>query len=143
MAIVGLTKPEGGTGKGQKAPESTGKHQNRPKNSTNDTKSAPNHLSSGAKAWWNEIDDLYRLETHHLTLLTLACESYDRGQQARRYLRKHGLTFQDRFDQPKVRPEVGIERDSRVAFARLVESLGLDLEAAPAKTGRPSGIGRR
>ena len=60
----------------------------------------------------------FELEEHHLKLLTAACESWDRCQQARRRLKKHGLTYADRFGQPRARPEVGIERDNRIAFAR-------------------------
>lgn len=39
-----------------------------------------------------------------------------------------GLTYEDRFKQPRVRPEVAIERDGRIAFARLVRELRLDVD---------------
>lgn len=67
----------------------------------------------------------YRLEPHHVRLLTLAAEAWDRKQQARRALVKHGTTYTDRFGQPRARPEIAIERDSCLAFARLVRELGL------------------
>lgn len=73
----------------------------------------------------------YELEPQHLRLLRLACEAWDRAEQARKVLRRRGLTYRDRFDQPRARPEVAIERDSRMAFARLLRELDLDGEPHP------------
>jgi phage terminase small subunit len=70
----------------------------------------------------------YVLESHHVRLLVLACETWDRGQDARQALAEHGTTYVDRFGQPRARPEVAIERDARIAFARLVRELALDVE---------------
>jgi phage terminase small subunit len=81
------------------------------------------------------------LEPHHVRLLTLACEAWDRCQQARELLATEGLTFEDRFGQPRARPEVSIERDSRIGFARLVRELALDGEGPP-EAPRPPGIRR-
>jgi phage terminase small subunit len=66
------------------------------------------------------------LDEHHVRLLTLACEAWDRCQQARESLDVEGLVFEDRFGAPHARPEIAIERDSRLAFARLVRELDLD-----------------
>jgi phage terminase small subunit len=68
----------------------------------------------------------FELDEHHLRLLTLACEAWDRAVQSRELIARHGLTYQDRFGCPKARPEVAIERDSRIAFARLLREIGLD-----------------
>ena len=86
---------------------------------------APAHLAAETRTWWAAVVAAYRLEQHHLRLLRLACETWDRGQQARRKLDKDGLTFQDRHGQPKARPEVAVERDSRIAFARLMRTICL------------------
>lgn len=75
--------------------------------------------------------DSYALEEHHERLLTLACEAWDRAEQAREALLEHGLTYVDRFDCPRPRPEVAIERDSRIGFARLVRELDLDGDPLP------------
>jgi P27 family predicted phage terminase small subunit len=88
---------------------------------------APDHLSEQTATWWRQVIDEYTLEPHHIRLLTLAAEAWDRGQQARQALLEHGVTYLDRFQQPKSRPEVAIERDSRIAFARLIRELGLDV----------------
>jgi phage terminase small subunit len=89
---------------------------------------APAHLKPPTADWWRRVMTDWTLEEHHVRLLTLAAESWDRGQQAREALATNGLTFLDRFKQPHARPEIAIERDSRIAFARLVRELGLDVE---------------
>lgn len=101
----------------------------------------PRHLRPATKEWWSAVVENYELEDHHLRLLTLAAEAFDRGQEARAVLAAEGLTFTDaRFKTPKVRPEVSIERDSRLAFARLLRELRLD---EPAPDARPPRGGPR
>ena len=100
---------------------------------------APQHLRPPTRKWWRSVANDYVLEAHHLRLLTLAAESWDRCCQAREGLAKDGLTFNDRFACPHVRPEVAIERDSRLAFARLLRELDLDIEP-PAGPHRPPGL---
>lgn len=104
---------------------------------------APAHLSAPSRAWWASVTADYALEPHHIRLLTLCAESWDRCEQARLVLAADGLTFTDRFGQPRSRPEVAIERDARVGFARLLRELALDVE--PPKDTRSPGItgGRR
>ena len=97
---------------------------------------APKHLCPATRAWFDRVVTDYTLEPHHVRLLTLAGESWDRCNQAREALEKHGLTFDDRFGAPHARPEVAIERDSRLAFARLVRELDLDVDA-PSESSRP------
>ena len=89
---------------------------------------APPHLRESTREWFVSVLADYALEPHHVRLLTLAAESWDRGQQAREILASDGLTYVDRFGSPKARPEVAIERDSRTAFARLIRELALDVE---------------
>jgi hypothetical protein len=81
----------------------------------------------------------YALEEHHVRLLTLASESWDRAEQAREVLDRDGLTYVDRFGAPRSRPEIAIERDSRVAFARLIRELDLDTNS-PAESSRPPAL---
>ncbi|MBI68520.1 MAG: hypothetical protein CMJ38_00555 [Phycisphaerae bacterium] len=90
-------------------------------------KKAPIHLQEDTAKWWEQVAKDYELEAHHLRLLTLAAEAWDRCQQARGAIEKHGLTFNDRFEQPRPRPEVSVERDNRIAFARLLRELALDV----------------
>ncbi len=100
----------------------------------------PEHLARDTKKWWRSVTESYELEPHHVRLLTLACESWDRAQQAREAL-NGDLTFVDRFGQPRARPEVAIERDNRLAFARLLRELDLDV-SAPASAARPPQLRR-
>jgi phage terminase small subunit len=87
----------------------------------------PKHLRVATKKWWLSVVTEYFLEEHHVKILTLAAETWDRAQQAREALAASGLTYEDRFGCPRSRPEVAIERDSRIAFARLVRELNLDI----------------
>ncbi|CAN7769705.1 P27 family phage terminase small subunit [Mesorhizobium sp. LjNodule214] len=100
---------------------------------------APSHLSAASRKWWDEIVREYQLESHHLRLLQAACESWERMQQARSAIAKHGLTFVDAQGCPKARPEVAMERDAKVGFARLIRELDLDFEA-PAESPRSPAI---
>lgn len=100
---------------------------------------APKHLRPPTRAWFDQVLTDYALEPHHVRLLTLAAEAWDRCQQAREGLQEHGLTFDDRFGAPHARPEVAIERDARLAFARLVRELDLDVDA-PAESTRPPAL---
>ena len=99
----------------------------------------PDHLQPETGAWWLQVMSEFELEAHHERLLTLACQAWDRGELARQVLQSDGLTFRDRFDQPKARPEVGIQRDSVIAFARLIRELDLDV-GQPAERSRPPAL---
>ena len=87
----------------------------------------PPHLSRETAAWWIEVLAEYDFEGHHIKLLQKACEAWDRSETARKAILKFGLTFDDRFGSPHARPEIAIERDSRLAFARLVREIGMDV----------------
>ena len=101
---------------------------------------APAHLREGTRKWWRQVSSTYMLEPHHYRLLTLLCEAWDRCQEAREALAEHGsLTFLDRFGSPHTRPEVGIERDNKIIFSRLLRELDLDT-SPPAGPHRPPGL---
>jgi phage terminase small subunit len=99
----------------------------------------PAHLRPATARWWCSVVTDYELEPHHVRLLSLAGEAWDRGQQAREVIAKEGLTYLDFRKQPKARPEISIERDSRLSFARLVRELGLDV--ADPDQARPPRVG--
>src|SRR5688572_20882539 len=83
--------------------------------------------------------EAFALEEHHVRLLTLCGEAWDSHEQAREALAEHGSIYTDRFGAPRARPEVAIERDTRLAVARLLRELDLDVEA-PSIAARPPAL---
>jgi P27 family predicted phage terminase small subunit len=93
----------------------------------------PKFLKAESRAWWLSIVQTYELEDHHIRLLTLAAGAWDRAEQARLALLKKGITYDDHNGNPRQRPEIMIERDARILFARLVKQLGLDDAEVPSR----------
>ena len=105
---------------------------------TADNPRAPSHLRPETRRWFEHVTDEFALEQHHVRLLTLAGEAWDRCTQAREAIEKNGLTVEDRFGFPRPRPEIAVERDSRLAFCRIVRELDLDTEVTPDSTRPPA-----
>lgn len=78
-----------------------------------------------ARRLWRSTVTSYATEDHHLTLLEQACVCVDRLVQARRAIEQHGLLVKDRFGALRPNPAVAIERDCRIALARLLRELAL------------------
>jgi len=99
----------------------------------------PKHLKPATRRWWSWANATFALEPHHLRLLTLAGEFWDRGEAARELIATEGLTFTDRFNCPREHPAVKIARDSGIAFARVIRELRLDAGdvGEPGENGRP------
>jgi len=96
----------------------------------------PTHLRTTTKKWYKQIIQEYELESHHLSILTMVAEVWDRIQEAKEVIEKEGAYYEDRFGQPKAHPALAEERNNRVVFARLIRELALDIEQ-PRETGRP------
>ena len=97
---------------------------------------APSHLRTDTRKWFTGILENYELESHHVKLLTLAAECWDRIVQAREQIKVDGLFLRDRYGSMKAHPGVKVEIDNKIAFARLVRELGFDLESR-GDTNRP------
>jgi phage terminase small subunit len=95
---------------------------------------APGHLRPDTLEWLRGVDRDFRLEEHHRRLLLLAAESFDRASEARETLAREGSYYDDRFGQPRAHPALAVERDCRIAFARLVRELGLEEEPRSSAT---------
>jgi len=99
----------------------------------------PRHLNAEAAAWWSEVAGAYALEPHHIKLLTLAAEAWDRYCGSRDRLADEGVTVEGREGGMRPHPCVAIERDARSAFAAIVKQLGLDEIGEPNRgPGRPT-----
>src|SRR6266481_5438642 len=94
---------------------------------TKSTSIAPKHLRKESAAFFVNVMTDYALDDHHVILLTKACESLDRIEEAREIIKKESLMYKDRFGSPRANPAVAIERDNKTAVARLFRELGLDL----------------
>ncbi len=92
---------------------------------------APTHLRKPTQAWWEGVNAEYALEPHHLKLLTLAADSWDRAMTARETLAEHGLFYNDRFGAPRKHPAVSVSEAATIAFARLCRELDLSEDSAP------------
>jgi P27 family predicted phage terminase small subunit len=101
---------------------------------------APSHLSPSARQWWETTVQDYVLQEHHLRLLQLACEAWDEAQKARAQLEREGLTVPGREGGVRPHPCVAIERDARLAVARLVRELDLDTEPPVSERNGPPAI---
>jgi phage terminase small subunit len=101
---------------------------------------SPAHLQPATRRWWETVNEQWQLEDHHRRLLTLAAEAWDRATEARRAIAEHGLTYEDRFGAPRSRPEIAVERDSRLAFARMLRELDLDQAGDPDRPPRIKGV---
>ena len=73
-----------------------------------------------------------------VAILRLAAEAIDRSEEARTILAAEGIVVRS-GDAVKAHPAVAIERDARLAVARLIRELDLDVEA-PAERARPPGL---
>ena len=85
----------------------------------------PAHLRPETRAWWAAVVEEHVLEPHQLRLLTVAAESWDRKEEARQAIQASGLVFEDDKGMIRSRPEIAIERDSRIAFVRCMRELSL------------------
>jgi P27 family predicted phage terminase small subunit len=100
----------------------------------------PAHLSPSARQWWQTTVEGYVLQEHHLRLLQLACEAWDEAQKARAQVEREGLTVSGREGGMRPHPCIAIERDARLAVARLVRELDLDIEPPVSERAGPLAI---
>jgi phage terminase small subunit len=100
-------------------------------------KQAPGHLSPPTKRWWRSVVSTWELDEHHIRLLTLAGESWDRGQLARQQLQREGLVCATAMG-PRAHPAVKIAEQASIIFARLVRELDLDITTPAAETRPPA-----
>jgi len=104
---------------------------------------APAHLRLATRHWWESVCSAYVLEEHHVRLLTLAAEAWDRAADARDAMAKDGTYIPGRYrGSLHVHPAVRVARQAALDFARLLRELDLDTEPPPDPP-RPPTPGRR
>jgi len=85
-------------------------------------------LSEEAAKLWKQLATEIDLEAGGAMMLTVLAQTWDRRNEARAAIAKHGAVFTDRFSQQKPSPWIAIERDATLALQRSFHSLGLDLQ---------------
>jgi hypothetical protein len=85
----------------------------------------PTHLKTAGRRLWEAATSDFLIDAPGLELLRLAAEALDRADEAREAIERDGPYQRDRFDNVMPHPALGVERDSRLAAARLIRQLGL------------------
>lgn len=101
---------------------------------------APSHLKEPTRAWWRNVVREWELEEHHIRLLTMAAEAYDRATDAQSILAEEGLVIAGREGGARPHPAVAIRRDAEISFSRLVRELDLDVVAPVSGRRGPPGL---
>ena len=91
----------------------------------------PAHISKETRAWIVDVLEGWDFSPELYEVVVMAAEAKDRYEAARKVLSAKGTTYIDRFGAPRSRPEVAIERDSRIAFLRCLSALDLQYEEEP------------
>lgn len=88
---------------------------------------APSSLGKTGRIFWRRVHATWGdFDARHLELLRMACEALDRAEQAREAIRRDGITVPTADGTSiKSHPALGVERDCRIGFARLMRELGL------------------
>lgn len=86
----------------------------------------PKHLRAAAKLMWNRLRADYNIDdASGLYLLECACSAYQSSEDARRLVRREGMTFVDRFGQCRSHPACATERDGRGQMISALRALKL------------------
>ena len=100
---------------------------------------APKELSESSKKLWRSIVYEWDLEDFHEKTLLQALLCLDRADEAKAILDVEGLSVTDRFGQTKEHPLCSVERMGRLAYARLLREIGLDLADTSTRPPRVGG----
>jgi hypothetical protein len=87
-----------------------------------------------ARQFWKETAAEYGddFEQYEWALLDRAAESLSVAEEARKAIRKHGLTYDSLHGSPAERPEVGTHRQATGRYQALIKQLGLgEVDEAP------------
>jgi hypothetical protein len=85
-------------------------------------------LRGRAAELWRSVQAAWSLNAPALELLRCAVESLSRADEAAEIVTREGLTFVDRWGQPRQHPAAGLELNHRGQAARYLQALGVTLE---------------
>jgi phage terminase small subunit len=100
------------------------------------TPKPPRHLAAATRRWWASVVAGWDLEDHHIRLLTLAAQAWDRAELARVDVARDGLSVPTRDGGRKAHPSLKALEAAEISFARLIRELDLDV-VPPAASSRP------
>ena len=103
----------------------------------------PAHIAASTRKFLRHLAKSYVLDRHHEEILILLGEARDRTEQARQVLETQGITQVDARGIVRPHPCVAIERDSRIAVARLLRELALPDDGAADGENRPPRLRNR
>lgn len=98
--------------------------------------SIPKHLKESSKIY-EEVTLNHDLEAQQLATLQVACEAYDRSEEARFIIQKEGITFNDKNGYPKKHPAVAIKESAESLYNRSMRELALDYDTKEPPGKRP------
>lgn len=102
----------------------------------------PAHLSAEAKRLWRSVCAEYDIsDAHDMKRLQVVCECWDTICEARKVLKKEGMFYRDRYDNPRKHPAMAVLETARISFLRAVREMGLDVLDGTFDTSRPPRIG--
>ena len=104
-------------------------------------KKPPKHLKADGRNLWRKLVAEYAIDdAEGITLLTMACEAWDRAKQAASEIELHGLLITNpSTGAVKSNPAATIERDARTSMLHALKALGLESEPKRQGPGRPPG----
>jgi hypothetical protein len=85
----------------------------------------PDDLGPAGRGLWRAVTDVFDLDPHALSTLESAARELDRAHAAEKVLAEAGEFVTDRYNSPKQHPAIQVARASRLAAARLVQTLAL------------------
>jgi len=85
----------------------------------------PKKYRKKARNWILAFTQTYECSETDMVLVFLIADAIQLADDAQKVLDVTGMTYQDRYFQPKKRPEVDILNQNRVAIAKLLRELGM------------------
>jgi hypothetical protein len=104
-----------------------------------DSPRPPRGLKRSSAALWRRIVDACLLSDAELEVLHGALVMLERAEDAAQVLKTEGMTIVDRYGTPKLHPACDLERQSRVAAARMFAQLNVKMVAGATHYGGKHG----